>query len=198
MMNTNVQILESDCWYKGWALDFQTISSTPLSDGRFETERPELGEALYSLKYKSDKRQIDPIANTVSNFLLSNDNQWWFRYLSAIIPVPPSYKNRPFQPVLELAKSISIKSGILCHDDYLVKVKETEQLKNLDHIETRYHQLEGAFSVKDNRFFNRTILVFDDLYRSGETLKAICKTIKKEGNARYIYVLTVTKTRVIK
>jgi len=197
-MKTNVQILESDCWFKGWALDFHTISSVLLPDGRFNTDRTKLGEALFRLKYGPDIRQVEPIADTVSNFLLSNDNQWWFKWLSAIIPVPPSNKNRTFQPVLELAKAISIKSGIMCHEDYLGKVKETEQLKNLDDIETRYLQLKGAFAVKDNRFFNKTVLVFDDLYRSGETLESICKTIREKGNASFIYVLTVTKTRVKK
>lgn len=176
-------------------MDFHTISSVALPDGHFETKRSELGEALYWLKYRNDKCQIESIADTVASFLKSDFNLWWFKYVNAIIPVPPSKINRPFQPVIELAKSISIKSGIESDSDYLIKVKDTEQLKNEDDLESRYHQLEDAFSVRDKRFFDRTILVFDDIFRSGETLRAICKTIKEKGCARFIYVLTVTKTR---
>ena len=194
-MKTNVQDLIGNWWYRGWALDFHTISSVQMSDGHFDTERSELGEALFLLKYRSDINQIQPLADTVTYFLKSEENQWWFKYVDAFISVPPSSVNRPFQPVPELARAISIKSGIRYDEDYLIKLKETEQLKNIDDAETRLHQLEGAFSVKDNRFSDGTVLVFDDLYRSGETVESICKAIKEKGHARYIYVLTITKTR---
>ena len=195
IMTTNVQILKSVWWYRGWALDFHTIRSVQMPDGYFDTERSELGEALFLLKYRDHRHQIQPLADTVTNFLKSEENQWWFRYVNGIIPVPPSNINRPFQPVLELARAISIKSGIKCDEDFLTKVKETEELKNVDDAGTRSHQLEDAFSVKDNRFSGETVLVFDDLYRSGETLESICKIIKEKGHAKYIYVLTITKTR---
>lgn len=88
-----------------------------------------------------------------------------------------------------------VNSEIRCDEDFLIKTKDTEELKNIDDAETRYRQLEDAFSVKDDRFSGGTVLVFDDLYRSGETLGAVCKTIKEKGRARFIYVLTLTKTR---
>lgn len=176
-------------------MDFHTISSVQMPDGHFITERSELGEALFLLKYRRDIKQIQPLADTVVYFLKSERNQWWFKYVEAFIPVPPSCINRPFQPVLELVRAISFKSGIKYYEDYIIKLKETEQLKNIDDAETRSHQLEGAFSVRDNRFLGKTVLVFDDLYRSGETLASICKAIKEKCNARYVYVLTITKTR---
>jgi predicted amidophosphoribosyltransferase len=42
------------------------------------------------------------------------------------------------------------------------------------------------------------VLIFDDIYRSGETLNAISEVIKSQGNANNVYVLSVTKTRVKK
>lgn len=57
------------------------------------------------------------------------------------------------------------------------------------------YNLKCSFSVKDDRFSGGTVLVFDDFYGSGATLESVCKTIKEKGGARFIYVLTLTKTR---
>jgi len=194
ILQTNVRELKGNWWYRGWALDIHTISSVPMPGG-FDTERTELGQAVYLLKYEGHIDQIHPIADTVTNFLKLEENQWWFKYVSGIVPVPPSKFDRPFQPVFELAREISHKSKIRSDEDFLIKTKDTEELKNIDDAETRYRQLEDAFSVKDDRFSGGTVLVFDDLYRSGETLASVCKTIKEKGRARFIYVLTLTKTR---
>ncbi len=194
ILPTNVQELKSNFWYRGWALDIHTTSSIKKPDDRFETTRPPLGEALYLLKYRDDKKQIEPIAHTVSNFVLAPTNHWWFHYISAIIPVPPSKTHRPFQPVFELAEQIARLSHIECHLDYLIKNKDTDQSKNLP-AEQKHQELINAFSVADNRFSNKTVLVFDDLYDTGATMNIVCDLLKKSGNASYIYILTVTKTR---
>ena len=37
--------------------------------------------------------------------------------------------------------------------------------------------------------------MFDDIYQTGETLRAIARVLYKEGFVQNVYVLTVTKTR---
>jgi predicted amidophosphoribosyltransferase len=39
------------------------------------------------------------------------------------------------------------------------------------------------------------VLLFDDLYRSGETLKEITRVLMEEGQVSKVFVLTITKTR---
>lgn len=195
ILKTNAQILESKWWYKGWALDIHSTSSVPIADGIYNTDRTELGQAFFSFKYRDDVRQIQPIADTVADFLKSKENEWWFKYVSGFVPVPPSNLNRQFQPVWELARAISFKANIRYDEDFLIKIKDTEELKNIKDQAARRHQLEDAFSIRDDRFSNRTVLVFDDIYDYGTTLESACKTIREKGRANYIYVLTVTKTR---
>jgi predicted amidophosphoribosyltransferase len=194
-LKNNIQELESKFWYKGWALDYHSIYSNPNPYGGFDTKRTEIGEALYSLKYCDNRNQLEPIATTASTFILSAQNEWWFQFVKAIIPVPPSVNTRRFQPVLELARLISQKLEIKCDEDYLLKVKQTEQLKNVGNQQDRFKQLRGAFKVKKMRYFFGTILVFDDIYGSGSTLETICRIIKDKGNVRFIYVLTITRKR---
>lgn len=191
---TNKQEIPSEFWYKGWTLDFHTTSSVKLPDGTYDTTRSPLGESIYKLKYQGDRSQIEPIAATVSKFLLLLENNWWFKYVSAIIPIPPSKLDRPFQSVWELAGSIARQSNIEYCDDYLIKTKPTVESKNIDVFEKK-HQFQGAFGIKDDRYKSKTVLVFDDLYDTGTTMQSACKVIKEEGQARYIYALAATKTR---
>jgi len=97
-------------WRMGWALDLHTISSKLLSNGTFDTQRTEIGELLYQLKYNFDKSKIEPIASIAASFLKT---RLVFPYLKAIIPVPPSKLDRPFQPVQELAIKIGEKVNLL-------------------------------------------------------------------------------------
>jgi predicted amidophosphoribosyltransferase len=80
--------------------------------------------------------------------------------------------------------------------DYLIKVKETSSLKNIDDSTTRKEELKDAFKVKDKRrYAGKSLLVFDDIYRSGETLTEITRVLYEEGKVKEVYVLVLTKTR---
>jgi len=190
-MEINPQMLRGN-WAAGWALDVHTVRSTPLADDTFDTERTEIGEALYLLKYRYDRRQVEPIAQTAADFL---EKQSFFPGLVAIIPVPPSEQDRPFQPVWELAFAIAKKLDLSVSLGYLMKVKHTETLKDAEDRQGRKEELRGAFRVKDNRFAGKCVLLFDDLFRSGETLNEIAYVLLTQGKVSGIFVLTITKTR---
>jgi predicted amidophosphoribosyltransferase len=115
--------------------------------------------------------------------------------LDVIIPIPPSDITREFQPVYEMAKSIGRLVGLPVDLNTLKKVKSTSQLKNIEAPETRREILKDAFSINFNALSGKDVLIFDDLYRSGETLNAASDVIMNIGKARNVYVLTITKTR---
>ena len=179
-------------WRYGVALDWHTLSSVHRSDGGFDTTRSEIGEALYQLKYQFDRSKIEPIAEVAAQQIIS-----WrvFRYLKAIIAIPPSKLDRPFQPVLELAKALGRKTNLPMPDDYLIKVRQTQALKDIEDTELRHQQMQNAFQVTDQRYSQESVLLFDDLFRSGETLNAVSNALVAQGNVGRIYVLTVTMTR---
>ena len=78
---------------------------------------------------------------------------------------------------------------------FLEKAITTTEQKGIDDPAKRKELLKDAFSIENNILTGQNILLFDDLHRSGETLHAACKVISNEGNAKSVYVLTVTKTR---
>ena len=56
--------------------------------------------------------------------------------------------------------------------------------------------MENAFGVIDNRYEGKNVLLFDDLYRSGTTLKELTSVLYKYGKVKNVYIITMTKTRV--
>jgi predicted amidophosphoribosyltransferase len=189
-MKTNPQRITGN-WTSGWTLDLHTVSSVYQADGTFDTTRTELGEHLYQVKYQHDKTKIRPIADTVAQFIQDRFKvmQENTTYFSAIIPIPPSRTDRPFQPVLAIATEVGKILNIPVPLDYLTKIKHTPPLKDIEGLESRKKQLEGAFTIRDDRFAGKHILLFDDLYRSGETLTAATKVLKNEGKISKVFVM---------
>lgn len=207
-MKINLQILEGK-WNLGYALDLHTISSIPIMDNDgniigWDTERTEIGEELYRLKYWHSEsfdekfNHCIKISKVASLFLFKvieifrrKIPDFSFDY---IIPIPPS-KDRDFQPVEELAKNISNLTKIPLKLNTLLKVKSTDELKGIEDINERKKILNNAFYVKPNSLNGKKIVLFDDLFRSGSTLNAATTVLKEKGNVRFIFVLTITKTR---
>jgi len=179
-------------WHLGWALDYHTVSSQYIAEDEFATVRTEVGEALYQLKYKGDYKQINALAETAAAFIRERG---LYCCLDAIIPVPPSNLDRYLQPVYEIAFSIgkSLKLPVLI--ELIIKTKITSELKDIESKIIRKSELIGAFIVNDKSFCGKNLLLFDDLYRSGDTLNEISKALLNQGEVRKVYVLTLTKTR---
>jgi competence protein ComFC len=177
-------------WHDGWALDFHTAPGEPGS-----YRRTPLGEALYRLKYRQDRTQAEPIARAVGAVL---SELGLVSVLSGIIPVPPSETARPFQPVAALADRIGVLTGLTVLHNALVKVKATPKLKDLSDTNSRRQVLRGAFQADREQLAGRVVLLFDDLYRSGETLAEATRTLQEQGRVQRVYVLTVTRTRVLR
>lgn len=192
--NTNIEPLMPIIgdFFKGYAMEIHTIKSALLPNGKFETTRTVLGDMVYRLKYMFDKSVIEDIAIKCSKVIQSH-----YHDIDIIIPVPPSNLKRPFQPVYEVAKVISKLVNIQIDLNYILKLP-TEQIKSLNNPEDRSTVLDRAISIADERYKNKNILLFDDLYRSGDTLNAISKKLLIEGKVKSIKILCITKTRTKK
>ncbi len=189
-----IQVLKGN-WRFGWALDLHTKSSSYVAPGEFDTEYTAIGQMLYNLKYKNDKRQIQPLADKLHEFF---QDRRATPNISSIIPVPPSNEDRRFQPVTELADALGKKLGIVVLHDYIQKIKITQTLKSVETQAAKEKILRGVFKLNpaiEPEQVGENVLLFDDLYQTGATLREITKTLNNEKYLRSIYVLTVTKTR---
>jgi predicted amidophosphoribosyltransferase len=55
--------------------------------------------------------------------------------------------------------------------------------------------LKDAFAVDRQLTEGKRLLLFDDLYRSGATVTAISHSLKSDGLAGAVFLLTLTRTR---
>jgi competence protein ComFC len=180
-------------WTSGYALDVHTLSSRHLGVNEhghelFETKRSELGELLYRLKYRADKRAAAEIVATVADFLRPSRTRF-----DVIVPVPPSAA-RAVQPVIVIAEGVGAALGIpvaAC----IRKTRRTEQLKGVLDPARRTALMAGLYAVDAESTLGKNVLLMDDLYRSGSTLIAITELLLSQGKAATVRVLTVTRAR---
>jgi len=193
-MEVNVKELEG-IWDKGFSLDKHTISSTPIGYNdyghmQFDTIRPEAGEALFQLKYRSDFTQILIIASQMYESLAEK-----YPFVSFIVPMPAS-KQRQRQPVTEIARSLANLMKVPCLDEFLIKNKATPAMKDIDGRDEKVKTLENAFSINDTlRDGLYDVLVVDDLFDTGSSLEAATNVLKSCGKIQHVYVATVTRKR---
>ena len=179
-------------WKMGYALDFQTTSSTfigynAFGHPEFDTKRPPIGELLFQLKNRGDASAIVPLAEAAA--FIKN----W--PIDSIVPIPPSNTARKRQPVIEVAKEIGARLGVRLCAGCIKKVKNTGQLKDVFDRAKRDEILAGAFAVDRGQTQGKRVLVFDDLFRSGATAAAVARLLLSEGAVAEVYLLTLTQTR---
>ena len=157
----------------------------------YDTTRSELGELLFLLKYRSKLSAADDIVQAASSFLNRSRSKF-----DLIVHVPPS-GHRPVQPVIILARGIGKALGLPVVES-VTTTRPANQLKGVMERERRNELLEGLYAVDRNVTADKSILLFDDLYRSGATLNAATDLLMNQGDASAVRVLTVTRTRSIR
>lgn len=179
-------------WNDGYALDVHTRSSTFLGydqfgHARFDTMRSPVGELLYQLKYRHDHAAVWPLVDAIESFL----GKIWKPTIDAIVPVPPSVARKD-QPVILVALAVAGRLNIPLCTSCLAKMKQTPQLKDIVEYDKRMEALQGAFAVLSEETKGKSFLLFDDLHGSGATVRAIEKLLRSAGQAKAVYLLTLT------
>jgi predicted amidophosphoribosyltransferase len=183
-------------WDAGFALHKHTLSSVYLGDNefghpQFDTTRSEPGEALFQLKYRGDWAQVGPLAAELQQTLLPR-----FAQIGLIIPMPASTV-RARQPVEEIANELGRLTKIPVFNDIIVKApapQGTPQLKNLHTREEKDAALEGRFSINpsitnEGRW---NALLLDDLFDTGATMDAVCRSLRTYKKIDRIYAASIT------
>lgn len=179
-------------WKGGLAFDLHTVGSVYLGidqfgHDRFENTRSEIGELVYQLKYRGDQSAVPKIINLLAPI-------GGIETFDAIIPAPSS-KQRAIQPVDAIAQALGAQHGVPVLLGYLTKDGDAE-LKGIDDPAERANALRNGIKIGRNESIaGKKVLLLDDLYRSGATLRACCEVLNTQANVGEVWVLTMTKTR---
>jgi predicted amidophosphoribosyltransferase len=183
-------------WDAGYALHKHTLSSVYLGENeyghaQFDTTRSEPGEALFQLKYRGDWAQVGPLGAQLQETLLPLVGD-----IGLIIPMPASTA-RPRQPVEEIANELGRLTKIPVFNNIIVKAPAPQgapQLKNLHTREEKDAALDGRFSINPS-ITNEgcwNALLLDDLFDTGATMDAVCKTLRTYKKINRVYAASIT------
>lgn len=194
MTNYNARKLTGP-WKSGYVLDLHTISSiligyNEFGHAQFDTTYSQIGGLLNRLKYHSDRSALSELIEAAASFLRN-----WNIEFTAVVPVPPTNVYRKFQPVLALATEIASTFKVPLLRNSVRKTKELPELKNVYDVNERKRLLDGAFEANAGPIRGQDILLVDDLYRSGATMKAVAQALLSAGAAE-VYAFAFTQTRI--
>ena len=179
-------------WDLGFVLDNHVSKSVPIGENvyghmEFETTRTELGELLFQYKYRNRVDCLSAIMEMIIPFI---DSWKELERVDIVIPVPPT-KQRIYQPATEIGRAIASHLGVSFYDEVLENIS-TVQAKNAS----------GAIANRGIRIVANekatkphTILLVDDLYGTGDTLRECVKVLREDSLLRNIYVLAMTKRK---
>ncbi|ELA2960325.1 ComF family protein [Klebsiella variicola] len=191
-MKVNIKQIDGN-WALGLAMDKHSIRSIPIGYDewghmRFDTERTEVGESLFRLKYRDDWSQVGPLAQCLADSAFPH-----FDDVGFIVPMAASTL-RARQPVTEIAQELSRIVGKPCFEDLLLKAPGGISLKNLNSKEDKIAAIGNSFSVNDTIDNDGcwNVLIIDDLYHTGASMEAACAVLNDYTKVRNIYVAALT------
>lgn len=151
----------------------------------------------FSKKIILDFKFLDHLENKdlLVNWLIMAGKDIFEEGVDLIIPVPLHFTRilkRKYNQSAILAKDVALRKNIDIAFNALYKVKMTSpQVKCVG--KERKKNLKGAFCVKNKKLIKgKRILIIDDVYTTGSTLKECAKVLLKSG-AKSVDTLTVAK-----
>ncbi len=155
-----------------------------------------LEDTIKTYKYKKVRSLFKPLSDFMFSRIEENFHEFSFDY---VVPVPLSGKrlrNRGFHNAYLLAKTISEKRSIPVNFRNLIKFKDTKPQVELKFKERKTNIL-GSFKIMNTEMFKeKSILLIDDVYTTGNTLNECAKVLKKEGKAQRVECFTLAKTMI--
>lgn len=177
-------------WIEGFVLDRHVISSRPIGyvgeHMQFDTTRSPLGELIYQLKYRNGK--VDDIVETAVAFV----REHWEGTIDSVVPPPPSLHRRA-QPAVLIAEGVAGSFNVPTLSNAVVKATATQQMKNVP-LHERAPLLTAAIQAGTDSVHGRRVLLVDDLWETGSTLRRVAELLHQMG-ASEIRALVMTRTK---
>jgi len=154
-----------------------------------------LMKAVHLFKYHRKLSLVEPLSELMIRQLEKEMEEINFSW---VIPVPlhPEKKiQRGFNQAEELARSISSRFRIRLGLHLIKKIKFTPSQSSLSRFE-RKEAIKGAFALEVPKkiFKNERILLVDDVFTTGSTIREIAKLLKGKGVVKEIVVLTLARS----
>ncbi|MEK7525970.1 MAG: phosphoribosyltransferase family protein [Patescibacteria group bacterium] len=153
-------------------------------------------KAIFAVKYQYAYKLSDNIAAIVGQDLNNLD----LFSSPVLIPVPLYRKRenlRGFNQTEEIGKRLASRLNWGFEKDIVMRIKHSKPQVGLSH-QQRLRNISGEFAVNMEylasipELKSKTIIVFDDVWTTGATIKEVCKTLKENGFKK-VWGLTIAR-----
>lgn len=167
--------------YCGACLETPPPFSRHRSLGRY---RGALKEIVLLFKFRGYAVLGRALAEATCAALGREDGLWWGEPLLIPVPLHPRReRERGYNQCSLLALELAKRSGLEAADGILVRARNAPPQSTLE-AAARARNIRGAFAVRrPARIRGRTVLLVDDVYTTGSTLKECAATLLKAGAA---------------
>jgi len=154
-----------------------------------------LDRLIALLKYQKIKQAAVPLGEILSKYLIRNLKLEIRNFL--IVPVPLHWrkeKQRGFNQTRLIADCLSKNTGLPVVKNALERIKNTASQVKLKDKEKREFNVQNCFVAEKSELLSgKNIVLLDDVFTTGATMKEAASVIKKSG-AKKIIGLVAAKT----
>ncbi|OGG43385.1 hypothetical protein A3G50_02435 [Candidatus Jorgensenbacteria bacterium RIFCSPLOWO2_12_FULL_42_11] len=147
------------------------------------------------LKYQKIKTAAIPLGEILTEYLIQNLKLEIKNFI--LVPVPLYWgkeKQRGFNQANLIADQLAKNTGLAVVKNILKRIKNTASQVGLKDKEKREINVRGCFAVeKPELLFQKNVIILDDVFTTGATMKEAASVIKKAG-AKKIIGLVAAKT----
>ncbi len=149
-------------------------------------------KAIKSIKYRYVWDLAGEFISLIPASILA---QCTFPEKSIFVPIPlhlNRYRRRGFNQAEVLGKVLAKRLDIPMKPDMIRRIKETlPQVEMKDRIE-RLKNMEKVFSVDKQKLSSAHILLFDDVFTTGATMRSAANVLKRSG-ASFVWAVTMAR-----
>jgi len=160
-------------------------------------------KAIKTIKYRyvTDivTEVIDVIPNSSFSIFQNILNSKFLIMNCILVPIPlhPSrYRSRGFNQAEVIASALSKRLDIPVNTTLLIRTEKTTPQVEMKDRDKRLMNMKGVFTVKNNssmlRCNNVTILLIDDVFTTGATLRSAASVFKHAG-APFVWGITIAQ-----
>ena len=150
-------------------------------------------EAIHLLKYRRKKGIMERLEKILTTYFFNMDLP--FSKFDLVVPIPlhrKKLKERGFNQAELLARVIATHFDLKLVKNDLKRVKATKSQTSLSKKQ-RLENIKGAFQFRNkDEFREKKILLVDDVYTTGTTVREAAKVLKK-AKAREVYIFTLAR-----
>jgi ComF family protein len=149
-------------------------------------------KAILALKYKYATEVGGELNIRMAEWL--NGHRELIPNSSVLIPIPLHWHKenvRGFNQSIEIGKSVALEMGWKFIPDLLIKKKSTTPQATLS-VEERKQNLKDVFALDSRSQIPDSVILFDDVFTTGSTLKEAAKVLKKAGVEK-VWALTIAR-----